>query len=240
VLLADLELVRQANGRVRAAAIARQRQATIRQCLAEALTKAGLKWMTRDCHAAIIASALDGIPQPAAAMPHALSAPTSSAASTDRRCLPTAGVDYRFRRALHRQHSMTVRKCVSDGNCLYRALSDQLHGNQDQHRQLRAAACDYQQQRWGASGEEPSSADDERIAQQRADGVWGTTDEIQALSSVLRRRILVYVYSNSDGFCTMTPHVPCDATASELERTPLSISLHNWNHFNSLHAEIHR
>jgi OTU domain-containing protein 3 len=72
----------------------------------------------------------------------------------------------------------------SDGNCLFRAISDQLEGDEKFHRKYRQDAYDFIEQ--NKEQYAPFIEDDETIDQYLSDlikdGIWGGQIELQALS----------------------------------------------------------
>ena len=81
---------------------------------------------------------------------------------------------------------MRVREVSSDGNCFFRALSDQRYGGESRHASLRASTVKYML----ANREhfEPFIEDDEKwdpyIARMAEDGTWAGNMEVQAASRV--------------------------------------------------------
>ncbi|GAB4817133.1 hypothetical protein N2152v2_004179 [Parachlorella kessleri] len=89
---------------------------------------------------------------------------------------------------------LRVKNVSADGNCFFRALSDQLHGNEASHGQLRAKVMAHVE----ANSEqyEPFVEDDEPfakyLARMRKDGTWAGHIELQAASTALGVNICVY------------------------------------------------
>lgn len=88
-----------------------------------------------------------------------------------------------------------VKDVAADGNCLFRAVSDQLYGHAEQHAELRRLAMDHV----AANREsyEPFVEDDEPfdeyVAYMREDRSWGGNIELQALSIVCQVNIVIHV-----------------------------------------------
>jgi hypothetical protein len=74
---------------------------------------------------------------------------------------------------------LTLRDVTGDGNCLFRALADQLWGNQKRHGELRRLVCDYLEREEGVMGQfvEPFLKDGE--------GFGGYVERMRQLSGYL-------------------------------------------------------
>jgi len=89
---------------------------------------------------------------------------------------------------------MRVREVSSDGNCFFRALSDQRYGGESRHASLRASTVKYML----ANREhfEPFIEDDEKwdpyIARMAEDGTWAGNMEVQAASHVCMANFCVH------------------------------------------------
>ena len=86
----------------------------------------------------------------------------------------------------------------SDGNCLFRAIADQLEGNEKLHRKYRQEAVDYIQQNKDLYA--PFIEDDETIDQYlqdiERDGVWGGQLELTVLSLIYKFNYIVHQVDN--------------------------------------------
>eukprot|EP00727_Mastigamoeba_balamuthi_P003245 m51a1_g12918 hypothetical protein (201) ;mRNA; f:2085-2913 len=83
-----------------------------------------------------------------------------------------------------RAQGLCIRDVAGDGNCLFRSLADQLHGDAGRHAEVRAAVVDHIE---GHRGDfEPFVEDDvafgDYVAGMRRQGTWGGNLEIQAAS----------------------------------------------------------
>ena len=92
------------------------------------------------------------------------------------------------------QYGLRLKEIGGDGNCLFRAIADQLEGNEKVHRKYRADAIEYIEA--NKNDFIPFIEDDETIDQyldeMRKDGVWGGQLEIQALSMMYKFNIIVH------------------------------------------------
>jgi len=82
-----------------------------------------------------------------------------------------------------------------DGNCLFRAVSDQIYGTDAHHRLIRHACCDYILSERDYFVQFVEGEDLKSYAERkRQDGVWADDLEIQALSEIYDRPIEIYAY----------------------------------------------
>lgn len=99
----------------------------------------------------------------------------------------------RFQRQLRPQR-LYVRDVAGDGNCLFRALSDQLHDSADGHAAAREAVVRFIAEH--RADFEPFVEDDEPfdryVARMRRGGTWGGHLELQAASLCYRANIFVH------------------------------------------------
>mmetsp|Transcript_23366 Transcript_23366/g.59917 ORF Transcript_23366/g.59917 Transcript_23366/m.59917 type:complete len:391 (-) Transcript_23366:303-1475(-) len=119
-----------------------------------------------------------------------------------------------------------VKETVGDGNCLFRAIADQIYGEDETHMELRARAVAYMRQR--PDDFQPFIEDDEafgdyleRMAQ---DGQWAGHLELQALSLLLRANINVH---QAEQPVWVISNFPADAAS-------LHLSYHLGEHYNSV------
>ncbi|WIA18597.1 hypothetical protein OEZ85_010037 [Tetradesmus obliquus] len=121
---------------------------------------------------------------------------------------------------------LRVKQITADGNCFFRALSDQLEGNEHQHSTLRARVVGLMQQR------EPDFApfveDDQSfagyIARMKKEGTWAGHMELQAASLLLQANIAVFQAGQPRWSITNFP------PGSRL----LHLSYHDGEHYNSV------
>lgn len=98
-----------------------------------------------------------------------------------------------FSEALH-PSGLSIRDVNNDGNCFFRAVSDQLYGSEEHHMKLRELACDYLQRN---KDHYKHFVDDEQtfddyVTDMRNDGVWADNLELQAISMALSVNIRVH------------------------------------------------
>lgn len=98
-----------------------------------------------------------------------------------------------FSRALH-PSGLCIRDVSNDGNCFFRAVSDQLYGSEDYHMKLRERTCDYltaHKDHYRLFVDDGQTFDD-YVAEMRNDGVWADNLELQAISMACNVNIRVH------------------------------------------------
>jgi OTU domain-containing protein 3 len=103
------------------------------------------------------------------------------------------------------EHGLEVLEMSPDGNCLFRALSDQLHGDYgSDHANIRSEICDFMEQNKqdfkdflvidadNDEQEEDARDIEHYVEQMREDGHWGADIEIVAATRLYKRNIRVY------------------------------------------------
>ncbi|GBF88560.1 hypothetical protein Rsub_01275 [Raphidocelis subcapitata] len=157
-------------------------------------------------------------------------APASGSGAAKEKKRPKPGLQPgAFGDALERELAavgLRVHKITADGNCMFRAAADQLHGEEGRHEALRQRACDLMEARQGEF--EPFVEDDQAfdayLKRMRKDGVWGGHLELFALSHVAGANIFVY----QEGQPRWTVKTAPDDAPS------LHLSYHGQEHYNSV------
>lgn len=95
---------------------------------------------------------------------------------------------------LLRPRGLVIRDVANDGNCFFRAVSDQLYGCEDEHPNLRQLACDYLQQHADHYQHfiDEEQSFDEYVNEMRNDAVWADNLELQAISMACNVNIRVH------------------------------------------------
>jgi OTU domain-containing protein 5 len=140
--------------------------------------------------------------------------------------------------------NLFIKDIVGDGNCMFRAISDQVYGNEEKYDLLRQKCMDYlliERDFFEQFVEGGKNGFDEYINMKRKNGVWGDDIELQALSEIYNRPI--EIYSNST-----KPLKTFHENKNEFKREgnekinndcndfvmPIRISYHGKNHYNSI------
>lgn len=117
---------------------------------------------------------------------------------------------------------LSIRKVAPDGNCLFRALSDQLWGDQTRHVEVRKRICDHLEQHPEDVGDFVAGFLDPRgnetyedsyaryVDNMRQQGTYGSHVELLAACKVFRRsiRLVLSQTSHTVEFESMSPAVP--------------------------------
>jgi OTU domain-containing protein 3 len=89
---------------------------------------------------------------------------------------------------------LKIHPVTADGNCFYRAVADQLEGNEEAHGEYWHLAVDYIQDHWEEF--EPFVEDevpfDEYCKTMRDDGNWAGHMELQATSLVTHHNVCIH------------------------------------------------
>lgn len=136
-----------------------------------------------------------------------------------------------FTKLLARKN-LQIKPVGGDGNCLFRAVSDQIYNSELHHRAIRRFCLDYIEleenffKNYVVQGNNPMKFK-EYLLKKREDGVWGDDIEIQALSEIYLRPIEIYAYSDK-------PMRTFHETSNDNSGEPIRLSYHGQSHFNSI------
>ena len=135
--------------------------------------------------------------------------------------------DRRFER-LMKKKGLIIKRMVDDGSCLFRAVSDQVYGDQEMHPVLRRHCMNYIEQNVEYYSQYITEDFETYIARKRYLGVHGNHLEIQALSEMYNRPIHIYCYSAEP--------INIFQTYSKSDKTevPIRLCYHRGVHYNSL------
>ena len=132
----------------------------------------------------------------------------------------------------------------SDGNCMFRAVSDQIYGNEDYHNIIREKCMDYlliEREFFSQFVEGGDKEFDNYINMKRKDGVWGDDVELQAISELYNRPIEIYSGSNKP-LKTFHENIKEynlkeqneNEEKKEIKISPIRVSYHGKEHYNSV------
>lgn len=138
-------------------------------------------------------------------------------------------LDTRALGAVLAQKALRIRLIEADGSCLFRAIADQLHGDQDAHHEaVRARAVRYMREQADAFA--PFVADApfaEYCARMALPSTWGGNLELQALSMAFKLHIRIHQVG-----------APCydivNAFGGKVGVTSVHLSYHYGQHYNSV------
>lgn len=127
---------------------------------------------------------------------------------------------------------LKVKKMRDDGNCLFRALADQIWGDASRHAELRETAC--AELMLNRAHFEPYMNEDfdVYVATMSCDGTYATQLEIQAFANVFGKQILLYSDEGaSEG--VIEPIVITSASGG-WKPPPVRLTYERGNHYNSI------
>jgi len=116
---------------------------------------------------------------------------------------------------------------AKDGNCMFRSIADQLFGDADgHHEEVRRRCMDYMQQERDHFSQFVTEDFNTYLNRKRKDATFGNHLELQALSELYNRQILIYT----------TDENPINIFQDDYktEYPPFQLSYHYGNHYNSV------
>ncbi|KAJ0973390.1 hypothetical protein J5N97_021349 [Dioscorea zingiberensis] len=131
-----------------------------------------------------------------------------------------------FELELRRVKGLEIKRMVGDGNCLFRAVADQVYGDPEAYDMARQMCIDYMERERDHFSQFITEGFTSYCKRKRRDQVYGNNTEIQAFSEMYNRPIHIYSYSTEPinifhgNYTTDTP--------------PIRLSFHQGNHYNSL------
>ena len=135
-----------------------------------------------------------------------------------------------------------IKKTKGDGNCMFRAVSDQVYGNEDYHDIIREKCMDYlliEREFFSQFVEGGEKEFDNYVNMKRKSGVWGDDVELQAISEIYNRPIEIYCGSNKP---LKTFHENLkdfnlnneNDNKTDIKISPIRVSYHGKEHYNSV------
>jgi len=136
-----------------------------------------------------------------------------------------------FRRQLKKEKGWTIVDTEEDGNCLFRAVADQVYGDQSVHEIIREKCCDYlesESEYFKQYVDTESIAYDRYLKFMRRPSTWGGNVEIQAISEIYDRPVEIYAYD------TIPRNTFSNENRNRTAKPPLRLSYHFNSHYNSI------
>ncbi|KAJ8552013.1 hypothetical protein K7X08_028456 [Anisodus acutangulus] len=131
-----------------------------------------------------------------------------------------------FEMDLRRAKGLEVKKMLEDGNCLFRAVADQVYGDSENYDLVRQMCIDYMERERDHFSQFITEGFTSYCKRKRRDKVYGNNVEIQALSEMYNRPIHIYSYS--------TEPINTFHGSYNTDSPPVRLSFHHGNHYNSL------
>ncbi|KAK0603266.1 hypothetical protein LWI29_003198 [Acer saccharum] len=127
---------------------------------------------------------------------------------------------------IRRAKGFEVKKMLEDGNCLFRAVADQVYGDSDAYDLVRQMSIDYMERERDHFSQFITEGFTSYCKRKRRDKVYGNNVEIQALSEMYNRPIHIYSYT--------TEPINIFHGSYRTDTPPIRLSYHHGNHYNSL------
>jgi OTU domain-containing protein 5 len=121
-----------------------------------------------------------------------------------------------------------IKKMTDDGSCLFRAIGDQVFGDQEMHGVVRSQCMNYIEQNADYFSHYITEDIESYVSRKRYHGVHGNHLEIQAMSEMYSRPIHIYCYSLEPINIFQT------CNKSEKVNVPVRLSYHRGVHYNSI------
>ncbi|KAF5744890.1 OTU-like cysteine protease family protein [Tripterygium wilfordii] len=127
---------------------------------------------------------------------------------------------------IRRAKGLEVKRMLEDGNCLFRAVADQVYGDSELYDLTRQMCIDYMERERDHFSQFITEGFTLYCRRKRRDKVYGNNVEIQALSEMYNRPIHIYAYS--------TEPINIFHGSYNTDTPPIRLSYHHGNHYNSL------
>ena len=134
-----------------------------------------------------------------------------------------------FENELREVKGFVIKEMKSDGACMFRAVADQVYGDQEMHKVVRENCMDYMAKNDEFFSKFVTEDFGEYIQRKRNDRTYGDHVEIQALSEIYNRPIEVYQYS-LEPINTFI----CYYSNRSDQNPPIRMSYHGNIHYNSI------
>jgi len=120
-----------------------------------------------------------------------------------------------------------IKRMAGDGNCLFRAVADQVYGDSEMHDEVRRRCMDYMEKERDHYSQFVTEDFTEYLRRKRMDQVFGNHLEIQAICEIYNRPIEVYAYGHREPINIFHKYYFTDSA-------PIRLSYHYGNHYNAV------
>ncbi|BAF14666.1 OVARIAN TUMOR DOMAIN-containing deubiquitinating enzyme 6 [Oryza sativa Japonica Group] len=131
-----------------------------------------------------------------------------------------------FEHDLRRVRGFEINKMAEDGNCLFRAVADQVYGDPEAYDMARQMCVDYMERERDHFSQFMTEGFTSYCRRKRRDKVYGNNMEIQAFAEMYNRPIHIYSYS--------TEPINIFQGSYNTDVPPIRLSYHHGNHYNSV------
>ncbi|CAH8302632.1 unnamed protein product [Eruca vesicaria subsp. sativa] len=139
--------------------------------------------------------------------------------------------EHQFETEIRQSKGFEIRRMLEDGNCLFRAVADQVYGDSESYDLTRQMCMDYMEHERDHFSQFITEGFTSYLKRKRRDKVYGNNVEIQALAEMYNRPIHIYSYS--------TEPINIFQGSYNTDTPPIRLSYHHGNHYNSL-VDPHR
>ncbi|GFR32196.1 OTU domain-containing protein 5 [Trichonephila clavata] len=125
-----------------------------------------------------------------------------------------------------RKKGYSIKKMGEDGACMFRAVADQVYGDQEMHSAIRKLCMDYMAKNSDYYSQYVTEDFDKYVQRKRSDHIHGNHIEMQAMSEMFNRHIEVYHYSSEP--------INIFHGSQKTDNEPIRLSYHRNVHYNSI------
>ncbi|CAK8682933.1 OTU domain-containing protein 5-A-like [Clavelina lepadiformis] len=141
------------------------------------------------------------------------------------------GVDFeeleiKFARALKEIRGFHIKEMVEDGACLFRAVAEQVYGDQNMHDEVRRNCMDYMMKNSDFFSNYVTEDFVTYICRKRLPHTYGNHLEMQAMAEMYNRIFEVYQYSTEPINTFQSSHLT--------DNVPIRVSYHKNSHYNAV------
>ncbi|VDK69266.1 unnamed protein product [Litomosoides sigmodontis] len=136
-----------------------------------------------------------------------------------------------FEERLRCARGLVIKPVRGDGACLFRAVADQIYGDEEMHDDVRRLCMDYMEKNSDHFSQFVTEDFRDYIARKRRHDAHGNHVELQAISEIFSRPIEIYEY------CIEPRNISSsrlDASPSTEANPPIRLSYHGSIHYNSV------
>uniref|UniRef100_A0ACD5UYK2 Uncharacterized protein n=1 Tax=Avena sativa TaxID=4498 RepID=A0ACD5UYK2_AVESA len=134
--------------------------------------------------------------------------------------------EHMFEHDLRRVKGFEIKKMAADGNCLFRAVADQVYGDPEAYDMARQMCVDYMERERDHFSQFMTEGFMSYCKRKRRDKVYGNNIELQAFAEMYNRPIHIYSYS--------TEPINIFQGNYDTDVPPVRLSYHHGNHYNSV------
>ncbi|XP_066473680.1 OTU domain-containing protein 5 isoform X2 [Tiliqua scincoides] len=138
----------------------------------------------------------------------------------------TVEQEHRFEKALREKKGFIIKQMKEDGACLFRAVADQVYGDQDMHEVVRKHCMDYLMKNADYFSNYVTEDFTTYINRKRKNNCHGNHIEMQAMAEMYNRPVEVYQYG--------TEPINTFHGIHQNEDEPIRVSYHRNIHYNSV------